>query len=444
MKYIPANEKEKDSLLKDIGVSSFEKLIEYIPQSVRECCLNLPNSMSEHQLMKEFKDIASKNITTEDRISFMGCGIYDHYIPPVIKHIVSRPEFYTAYTPYQPEVSQGTLQSIYEYQSMACELFSMEIANASMYDGATATAEACHMAMSIKNKHRILLSGGLNPVTKEVIHTYLKGQDIECETVNLKDGSLDLDDLKKKADDSYAAFVLQTPNFFGIIEDGEEIGKIVKENKMMFIINQNPMSLPVLKPAGRMGADIAVGEAQVFGINQSFGGPLLGMFASKKEFSRNMPGRIIAKTTDKNNKEGFVMTLQTREQHIRREKATSNICSNEGLCMLMAAVYLESMGKAGLKQVAGDSLLSAHYLSEQISKTKVKLVYPDKEFFNEFAVKIDNLDNVYSKMKERGFLIGVKLERFGKEFRETLLMACTEKRSKDEIDLLIKNLKEVI
>ncbi|MDD3803756.1 MAG: aminomethyl-transferring glycine dehydrogenase subunit GcvPA [bacterium] len=388
--------------------------------------------------------LASKNVSTEDKVSFMGCGIYDHYIPPVIKHIVSRPEFYTAYTPYQPEVSQGTLQSIYEYQSMACELFSMEIANASMYDGATATAEACHMAMSLKNKHKILLSQGLHPTIKEVIHTYLKGQNIECETVALKNGCIDIEDLKKKADDSFAAFVLQTPNFFGLIENGEEIGKIAKENKMMFIVNQNPMSLPVLKPAGKMGADIAVGEAQVFGISQSFGGPLLGMFVSKKEFSRSMPGRIIARTTDKNSKEGFVMTLQTREQHIRREKATSNICTNEGLCMLMATVYLESMGKAGLKQVSQDSLLSAHYLAQQMAKTKAKLLHPESEFFNEFAVKMENLDKVYSKMKERGYLMGVKLERFSPEFKDILLMASTEKRSKEEIDNFMANLKEVL
>lgn len=444
MKYIPANEREKEKLLREIGVSSFDKLIEYIPESVRQCCLNLKGGISEHELMKEFRALASKNVTTDDKISFMGCGIYDHYIPPVVKHIVSRPEFYTAYTPYQPEVSQGTLQSIYEYQSMACELFSMDIANASMYDGATATAEACHMAMSVKGKHRVLLSAGLHPVTKEVIHTYLKGQNIECETVQLKNGSLDMDDLKKKANDSFAALVLQTPNFFGIIEDGEEAGRVAKENGMLFIVNQNPMSLPVLKPAGKMGADIAVGEAQVFGISQSFGGPLLGMFTSRKEYSRSMPGRIIARTTDRNGKQGFVMTLQTREQHIRREKATSNICTNEGLCMLMAAVYLESMGKSGVKQASADSLLSAHYLAEQLSKTKAKLLYPEKEFFNEFAVKIENLDLVYSKMKERGYLMGVKLERFSKEYRDVLLIASTEKRSRDEIDGFIKNLKEAI
>ncbi|MGE3062092.1 MAG: aminomethyl-transferring glycine dehydrogenase subunit GcvPA [bacterium] len=444
MKYIPANEAEKERLLKEIGVSSFEKLIDYIPKSVRECCLNLENGKSEHELLREFKKLADQNITTDDKISFMGCGIYDHYIPPVIKHIISRPEFYTAYTPYQPEVSQGTLQSIYEYQSMACELFSMEIANASMYDGATATAEACHMAMSIKNKHRVLLSDGLHPVIKEVIHTYLKGQNIECESVNLKDGALDIEDLKNKAGDAYAAFVLQTPNFFGVIEDGEAIGSIVKEKGMMYIVNQNPMSLPILKPAGKMGADIAVGEAQVFGISQSYGGPLLGMFTSKKEFSRSMPGRIIARTVDKNQKQGFVMTLQTREQHIRREKATSNICTNEGLCMLMATVYLESMGKAGLKQVAADSLLSAHYLAEQLSKTKAELLHPSQEFFNEFAIRLDNLDEVYGKMKERGFLMGVKLERFSKDYKNILLIASTETKSKDDIDSFIKNMKEVI
>ncbi|MEJ5307786.1 MAG: aminomethyl-transferring glycine dehydrogenase subunit GcvPA [candidate division WOR-3 bacterium] len=444
-KYIPSDEKKKNELLNEIGVKSFDELIKHIPDNLKSELEELDEGISEYQLLKEVKKIAEKNKTTEDYISFMGCGIYDHYIPPVIKHIISRPEFYTAYTPYQPEVSQGTLQSIYEYQSMVCELFKMDVANASMYDGATATAEACHMAMSIKGKEKVLISKGVNVKILEVVHTYLKGQNIHCDFVDLKDGTVDIEQLEKKLDDSYAAFVLQTPNFFGLIEDGERIGKIVKEKGVMFIVNQNPMTLPILKPAGDMGADIAVGEGQVFGIEQSFGGPLLGIFTSRKEYIRNMPGRIIARTKDKNGKEAFVMTLQTREQHIKREKATSNICTNEGLCMLMATVYLSSLGKKGLKKVSTDSLLSAHYLKERLKEVKgVEILYDQKEFFNEFPVKIKGLNDVYKKMKTRGFLIGVNLERFSKDYKDILLIASTEKRSKEEIDLLIKNLKEVV
>lgn len=444
-KYIPSNEKKREELLNEIGVKSFEELIKHIPKNLRSELVELDEGIDEYQLLKDVKKIAQKNKTTEDYISFMGCGIYDHYIPPLIKHIVSRPEFYTAYTPYQPEVSQGTLQSIYEFQSMVCELYKMDVANASMYDGATATAEACHMAMSLKGKEKVLLSKGLNIKIAEVIHTYLKGQNIECDFVDLKDGTLDIEQLEKKLDDSYAAFVLQTPNFFGLIEDGEKIGRILKEKNVMFIVNQNPMTLPVLKPAGDMGADIAVGEGQVFGIEQNFGGPLLGIFTSRKEYIRSMPGRIIARTKDRNGKESFVMTLQTREQHIKREKATSNICTNEGLCMLMATVYLSALGKEGLKKVSTDSLLSAHYLKEKLKEVKgVEILYDGKDFFNEFPVKIKDLDEVYKKMKDRGFLIGVKLEKFSKDYKDMLLIASTEKRSKDDIDLMVKNLKEVL
>ncbi|HAF07991.1 MAG: aminomethyl-transferring glycine dehydrogenase subunit GcvPA [bacterium] len=444
-KYIPSNEKKREELLNEIGVKSFEELIKHIPKNLRSELVELDEGIDEYQLLKDVKKIAQKNKTTEDYISFMGCGIYDHYIPPLIKHIVSRPEFYTAYTPYQPEVSQGTLQSIYEFQSMVCELYKMDVANASMYDGATATAEACHMAMSLKGKEKVLLSKGLNIKIAEVIHTYLKGQNIECDFVDLKDGTLDIEQLEKKLDDSYAAFVLQTPNFFGFVEDGERIGKIVKEKGVIFIVNQNPMTLPILKPAGDMGADIAIGEGQVFGLEQNFGGPLLGIFASRKEYIRSMPGRIIARTKDKNGKESFVMTLQTREQHIKREKATSNICTNEGLCMLMATVYLSALGKKGLKKVSTDSLLSAHYLKEKLKEVKgVEILYDGKDFFNEFPVKIKDLDEVYKKMKDRGFLIGVKLEKFSKDYKDMLLIASTEKRSKDDIDLMVKNLKEVL
>jgi len=444
MKYIPADEAEKKELLKEIGVESFEELIKHIPESLRTCCLNLKEGISEYELMKEAKILADKNICTDDRISFRGGGIYDHYIPPAIRHIALRPEFYTAYTPYQPEVSQGTLQIIYEYQSMICELYGMEIANASMYDGFTAAAEACHMAMGIKNKHRILISDGMHPTAKKVINTYLKGQSIDFEFIPLTNGKVCLNTLKSKLNDKTAAFILQTPNFFGVLEDGEEIGKIVHEAGAMFIVSQNPMTLGVIKSPGEIGADIAVGEGQVLGISQSFGGPLLGIFTSKKEYARHMPGRIIAKTTDKNGKEGFVMTLQTREQHIRREKATSNICTNEGLCMLMASVYLELVGKKGFIKVSEDSFKSAHYLYKKLVENGFEPLFKNAQFFNEFAVKINNSDSVYAKMKDKGFLAGVKLNSFSKEWKDLLLFASTEKRSAEEIDDFVNNLKEAV
>ncbi len=444
-KYIPSDENVKKELLKELGLNSFDQLIKHIPKNLLSDLDSLDNGISEFQLYKEVDRIKKKNKTLQDYISFMGCGIYDHYIPPVIKHIVSRPEFYTAYTPYQPEVSQGTLQSIYEYQSLVCELYKMDVSNASMYDGATASAEACRMAISIKGKNKILVSGGVNPRILEVIKTYLKGQDVEIDSVGLKDGEVDADELKKKVDESYSAFFLQTPNFFGVVEDGEKLGGIVKGKGLIYIINQNPISLPVLKTAGSMGADIAVGEGQVLGLAQNFGGPLLGIFTVKKEYIRSMPGRIIAKTLDKNGKDAFVMTLQTREQHIRREKATSNICTNEGLCMLIATIYLSALGKKGLKKVSEDSLLSSHYLYKRIKELKnVQILFEGKDFFNEFAVKIKDLKNVYQKMKKRGFLIGVNLEKFSKDYKDILLIASTEKRNKEEIDAMVENLKEVL
>ncbi len=445
MKYIPAGKQEKNDLLKEIGINSFEDLIKHIPEHLRNIELNLDNGISEYELIKQVKEIASKNKTTSDYISFMGGGVYDHYIPPAIKHIILRPEFYTAYTPYQAEVSQGTLQVIYEYQSMIARIYGMEIANASMYDGSTATAEACHMAMTIKKKNKVLLSDGLHPTIKEVIDTYLKGQDIEYDFIKLSNGSLDIEELKNKINNDYAAFVLQTPNFFGIIEDIKKIGEIVNESGAMFIVNQNPMSLGILKGPGMFGADITIGEGQVFGIAQAFGGPLLGVFASKKKYARNMPGRIIGITEDTDSKRGFVMTMQTREQHIKREKATSNICTNEGLCMLMATLYLELIGKEGFYKVSKDSALAAHYLYDRIKEiNKVNIVYSDKEFFNEFVVKIENLDEVYKKLKEYNVLGGVKLNRFNSKWKNMLLISATEKRTKEEIDYFIDKLKEVL
>ncbi|MCK4523437.1 aminomethyl-transferring glycine dehydrogenase subunit GcvPA, partial [candidate division WOR-3 bacterium] len=340
MKYIPSGDDDRKKMLNQMNVKSFEDLIKHIPENLKNRKSHIDKGISEYELMKQAKKIAAENRGTASMMSFMGCGVYDHYIPPAIRHIVLRPEFYTAYTPYQAEVSQGTLQVIYEFQSMISEMYGMDISNASMYDGSTATAEACHMAMDITRKKKIVLSDLIHPIIKEVINTYLTGQNIEYQFVKSKNGLLDMDDLRKKVDSETAAFVIQTPNFLGFIENMDEVSAIVKETKALFIVNQNPMSLGILKSPGSYNADIAIGEAQVLGISQAFGGPLLGIFTCKKEYARKMPGRIIGKTTDTKGRDGYVMTMQTREQHIRREKATSNICTNEGLNALAATVFL--------------------------------------------------------------------------------------------------------
>ncbi len=445
MKYIPSGDDDREKMLNQMNVKSFEDLIKHIPENLKNRKSNIDKGISEYELMKQAKKIAAENNGTASMMSFMGCGVYDHYIPPAIRHIVLRPEFYTAYTPYQSEVSQGTLQVIYEFQSMISEMYSMDISNASMYDGSTATAEACHMAMDITRKKKIILSDLIHPIIKEVINTYLTGQNIEYQFVKSKNGLLDIEDLRKKVDNETAAFVLQTPNFLGFIENMDEISAIVKKTKALFIVNQNPMSLGILKSPGFYNADIAVGEAQVLGISQAFGGPLLGIFTSKKEYARKMPGRIIGKTVDTKGRDGYVMTMQTREQHIRREKATSNICTNEGLCLLMSTIYLELLGKNGFYQVSKDSALSAHYLRDQLNEINgIEILLPENEFYNEFPVKINNLTKTYKSMKDKGFLMGVKLERFGEEYKDMLLIASTEKRSKEDIDKFIKVLRGVI
>lgn len=445
MKYIPSTKKEQEAMLKEIGVSSFEQLISYIPKHLRDDRLNMGKGQSEYELLKDVRAMSAINLTTADVVSFMGGGIYDHFIPAAVKHIALRPEFYTAYTPYQAEVSQGTLQVIYEFQSMICELYSMEISNASMYDVSTATAEACHMAISLKKKDKVLVSGGLHPAVREVMHTYLKGQEIEIADVPLKEGTVDIDQLKKHLTGDASAFVLQTPNFFGNIEETERIGNIVKENNAIFIVSQNPMSLGVLEAPGNLGADIALGEGQVLGIHQACGGPLLGLFTSKKQFARNMPGRIIGKTEDSQGRPGYVMTLQTREQHIRREKATSNICTNEGLCMLMSTAYMSLLGKQGFMQVSKDSFLSAHYLRKNLEGMKgVSFPFSDKPFFNEFTVKIEGIEKKYNEIKKQGYLPGVLLSGFGKEYKDMIILASTEKRSREQIDGFIDCLKGVI
>lgn len=431
MHYIPVNEKEREEMLKVIG-ASIEEIFSTIPENIRfKGKLPIPSGISELEVRKILKELGKKN---RELIIFAGLGAYDHYIPAVIDTIISRPEFYTAYTPYQPEVSQGTLQAIYEYQSMICELTKMDVSNASIYDGATALAEAVWMANAITGKKKSILSRGINPLYIEVIKTYSQFLELDFADID-KNGNTIIDE--KKLDDNTSCFVIQNPNFLGIIEDVLKIEKIVHSKNILFIVSFDPVSLGILAPPGDYNTDIATAEAQSLGLPLNFGGPYLGIFTAKKDFARSMPGRIIGKTTDVDGKEGFVMTLQTREQHIRREKATSNICTNQQLCALSAALYLAIMGKEGIYEVAYQSLQKAHYLEEELSKRGIKRVF-NSPFFREFAVKVPELDKKYEKCIIQGILPGIKIERFNKDWKDLLLIAVTEKRTKEEIDTLVE------
>ncbi|RKY49426.1 MAG: aminomethyl-transferring glycine dehydrogenase subunit GcvPA, partial [Candidatus Neomarinimicrobiota bacterium] len=328
-KYIPNTPDVEKEILQEIGVTSFDELISNIPQKFRSACdVNLPPPLSELEVVKLLKGISSKNISSENYVSFLGGGVYDHYIPPVIDFLIARSEFYTAYTPYQPEVSQGTLQSIYEYQSLICGLMGMDISNASLYDGATATAEAIFMACNVTRRSKAVISKLINPFYFEVLKTYLENRGVEIEVLQEKEGQTDFSELEGKIKGS-ACLVVQSPNFFGVIEELDGLKEILGSSGSLFVMIVDPISLGVLKSPGEYGTDIAVAEGQSLGIHQSFGGPFLGIIAARKDFIRNMPGRIAGMTEDAEGKRAFTLVLQTREQHIRRERATSNICTNQ-------------------------------------------------------------------------------------------------------------------
>jgi len=446
MPYIPLTNNDKKEMLKKIGVNDFKTLLKQIdPILTKENSWNLEKGLSEFETKKKLNKISNKNKTTEDYICFAGAGIYDHYIPSAVNHIANRPEFYTAYTPYQPEVSQGTLQSIFEYQSMICELTNMEVSNASMYDAATAAAEAALMAINIKRKKKILISNGLHPSYTKVIKSYLKNNyEIDYFSYT-KEGFIDLNDLEAKIDNNTAGVIFSYINFFGIIEDIERIIKFIHKNNLLAIVNINPFSLTLLEPPGSFDADIVIGEGQPLGLEMSFGGPLLGILSTKKKYIRKMPGRIIGETKDIDGKRAFVMTLQTREQHIKRERATSNICTNQAFCALKATVYLSLIGKNGLENISKRSVLLAHDLFDKLMKIKnINRKFSGK-FFNEFVIELPiDADIIVEKMFQAGILPGVSLGRFNKDWSKFLLVCVTEKRNKKEIDNYINNLNEIL
>lgn len=429
MKYFPHTQQDIEQMLSVAGVKSMDELFGEIPQQLlfnRE--FNLPEAMSEVEIRNYFEALSKRN---SNLICFAGAGAEDHYSPSVIAPIISRGEFLTAYTPYQPEISQGTLQYIFEYQSMICELTGMDVTNASMYDGTTATAEAMMMCVSIAKKRRkVLVSATVDPKVRRVAETYAKYQGIVIETIAEKDGVTDLADLEARlAADDVAGVILAQPNFYGIIEDYAGVADMCHARKAQFVMNAKLSALAVLKTPAEWGADIACGDAQSLGIPMSYGGPYVGYLACTNTHVRKLPGRIVGATTDVDGKRAFVLTLQAREQHIRREKANSNICSNQSLMALYVTIYMSVMGHKGLSEACSLSYSGAHYLAGQLAATGKCTMAFDKPFFNEFAVKTTvPAQQVLEKLLENGILGGVRIAD------DTLLVCVTEQRTKAEMD----------
>jgi len=444
--FLPNTDKDREEMLKTIGVSSYRELLKDIPEElIFKGELNLPESLSEQEVFELLKDISEE---TNARLKiFAGAGAYDHYIPKAVTFLASRSEFYTAYTPYQAEVSQGTLQAIFEYQTAISELTGMDVTNASMYDGASAMAEAALMAIRIKKtKNKILYASSINPFYVQVLKTYISRAGIELQEikVNENDGRVDINDLKSKITEDVGALIFQHPNFYGILEDPFLLREVTENTGILLIVVYNPISLGIIAPPGQYNADIAVAEGQPLGLPLSFGGPYLGLFSAKKEYIREMPGRIIGETLDVEGKRGFVMTLQTREQHIRRERATSNICSNQNLCALQALIYLSLLGKKGIKEVALQSAYKAHYLySRLIEIDGIQSVF-NAPFFNEFVVELPlPAATLVEQMLEKGFLAGVDAGQFGLN-ENWLLVAVTEKLNAYTLDSYIDAIKSIL
>jgi glycine dehydrogenase subunit 1 len=443
--YLPATPEDEKVILDKLGLHSADELFRGIPESIRlKKELNLEAPKSELEVQRVLSDLSSQNLDSGKAPFFLGAGSYDHYIPSTVRFALNRSEFYTAYTPYQPEISQGTLQAIFEYQSMICAITGMDVSNASLYDGASAAAEAAFLATDSTRRRQILVSETVHPETRQVLSTFMGFQGIEVVTIPMKDGITDLKALKEKASTKSAAVILQTPNFLGFLENVEETEKIIHSVKGLLILSVDPISLGLFKSPGEWGADIAIGEGQSLGNSMSFGGPYLGFMACTKALMRKMPGRIVGQTRDTEGKRGFVSTLQTREQHIRREKATSNICSNQALNALAACVYLSTMGKQGLKEVAQQCYDKAHYAASVITSTgKYRLAY-EQPFFKEFPI-VGNTssENVQTALLKKGIIGGYALKKDYPQLEKAILYCVTEKRTKQEIDALRQVLEAI-
>jgi glycine dehydrogenase subunit 1 len=443
MNYTPHTQEDVKQMLKAIGASSIEELFKDIPQALRAKSFNLADGKSEIEVTNHLKKLSDKNAT--GLINFVGAGFYDHFIPAAVDAVVNRPEFYTAYTPYQPECSQGWLQSIYEYQTAICELTGLDVSNASLYDGGTAIYEAAMMSIRLTGRNKIIMDSGMSLIYRAMLYTYTSNLSIEFVEIPVVHGHSSREELFKHLDDKTAAVILQNPNFFGAVDDHSDVVERVHKFGALAISSVYPVSLGMLKSPGEMNFDIATGEGQSLGIPLSFGGPYLGFMAAKKELVRQMPGRIVGETVDSDGKRGFVLTLQTREQHIRREKATSNICSNEAHCALRAVVFLSLLGRSGIKEMAELNYQKTEFAKEALSKIKGVEVKRSSPTFNEFTVMLPRrADDVVYRMIDKGFACGFPLGRFYKGMENYLLIAVTEKRTKEEICRLADSLEAVL
>ncbi len=443
MNYIPHTPEDIRQMLSVIGVQSIDELFKDIPLSLRAKSFNLPEAESEFEVTRLLTKLAAKNAT--GLVNFVGAGFYDHFIPAAVDALVNRSEFYTAYTPYQPECSQGWLQAIYEYQSIICELTGLDVSNASLYDGGTALFEAMMMALRHTGRKKIILDSGVSLIYRTMLYTYTSNLAIEFVEIPVVHGQSCREELFKYLDDKTAAVIFQNPNFFGAVDDYTDMVERVHKFGALAIASVYPVSLGMLKSPGEMGFDIATGEGQSLGIPLSFGGPYLGFMAVKKELIRQMPGRIVGATVDSDGKRGFVLTLQTREQHIRRDKATSNICSNEALCALRAAVFVSLLGKPGLSELSEHNYQKAEFAKEELARISGVQIKRSAPTFNEFTVLLPQpADLVVQRMIEKGFACGFPLGRFYKNMDNYLLIAVTEKRTKEEIRSLAHSLEAVL
>ncbi len=446
MVFSPHTPEDRAQMLEAIGVESVERLFDVIPAHYRFPELRLPPALAEADVYRELFDLARQNRETTTTPTFLGAGSYNHYVPAVVQQILWRGEFYTAYTPYQPEVSQGTLQAIYEFQSLVCLLTGMEVANASMYDGATALAEGALLCASPpKGRTKIVVAGTVHPHYRSVLRTYTLGLPVTVRELPTPPSlRTTVADIESELDESTACVVVQYPNFFGRIDDLQPLAERVQAVGARLVVSSYPIALGLLRPPGQLGADVVTGEGQCLGIPQSFGGPALGLLAARMELVRHLPGRLIGATIDREGKRGFVMVLQTREQHIRREKATSNICTNQGLMALAATVYLSALGKRGLRQVAALCYHKAHYLAERIAALPGWELVGEGSFFNEFAVRCPtDPHEVNERLLERGIIGGLPLGQFDANLHDVMLLCATELTRREDMDRLVAALAEI-
>lgn len=441
--YIANTAEDIKQMLSVIGVESIDELFDDVKVQHRPQSFDLPKGQSEFEVLERIKALAGKN--SSELISFLGGGYYDHYVPSAVEAIISRGEFYTAYTPYQPEVAQGTLQALYEFQSSICALTQMEVANASLYDGGTALYEAAMMAIRITGRNRIVMDGGVSPIYRKIVDTYTKNLNYEFQETQVVHGHSSREDIFKLLNKETAAVVIQNPNFFGSIDDHSDIVAKAHELGILVIQSVYPIALGLLKTPGEMNVDIVTGEGQSLGLPLNFGGPYLGFMATKKKYIRKMPGRIVGATLDQNGKRCFVNTLQAREQHIRREKATSNICTNVSLCALQSLIYMSLMGKQGFKELANINFQKAEFARQSIDKIEGVEVKRSSPTFNEFTVALPvDASVVMEKMIDKGFAAGFPLGRYYEGMDQYMIVAVTEKRTKSEITKYCQALQEVL